>query len=83
MNENSASKECFICYYWHFTGKRFRSESLVSHGCHNILMMSFGINNSAILNIYDIDYRCIISGVSKSEAIRMMESSVIHDSDSL
>ena len=46
-------------------------------------MMSFGINNTAILNIYDIDYRCIISGVSKSEAIRIMENPVIHNSDSL
>ena len=45
-------------------------------------MMSFGINNTAILNIYDIDYRCIISGVSKNEAIRIMENPVIHDSDS-
>ena len=46
-------------------------------------MMSFGINNTAILNIYDIDCRCIIFGVSKSEVIRMMENSVLHDKSSL
>ena len=30
------------------------------------------INNVAILNIHDADYHCIISGVSKSEAINVV-----------
>ena len=30
------------------------------------------INDVAILNIHDADYNCIISGVSKSEAINVV-----------
>ena len=32
-------------------------------------MMSLNVSNIAILNIKVADYRCIISGISKSEAI--------------
>ena len=37
-------------------------------------MMSMNLSNIAILTIRGVDYRCIISGISKSEAISLMQN---------
>ena len=37
-------------------------------------MMSMNLSNIAILNIKGADYRCIISGVIKREAINLMQN---------
>ena len=39
-----------------------------------LLMMSMNLSDIAILNIKDFDYGCIISRISKSEAINIMEN---------
>ena len=36
--------------------------------------MSTNLNNIAILNIKSADYRCVISGISKREAINLMQN---------
>ena len=46
--------------------KRSRSQSYVCNRCHDLIMMSRNINDMAILNIKGADYRCIITGISKS-----------------
>ena len=35
-------------------------------------MLSMNLSNIAILNIQDSDYRCIITGLRKSEAINLL-----------
>ena len=35
-------------------------------------MLSINLSDIAILNIRSVDHRCIISGMSKSEAINLM-----------
>ena len=42
--------------------------------CHDLLMMSMNLNNIAIINIKGYYYRCIISLISKNEAINLMEN---------
>ena len=37
-------------------------------------MMSMSLNDIAILNIKGADYRCIISGFNKSEAINLLQN---------
>ena len=37
-------------------------------------MMSINLKDIAILNIKGSDYRCIISGITKSEAIDLMQN---------
>ena len=37
-------------------------------------MMSMNLSDIAILNIKGSDYRCIISGISKSEAIILIQN---------
>ena len=38
---------------------------------HDVLM-SINLNDIAILNIPGVDYRCIINGISKSEAVNVL-----------
>ena len=51
--------------------KEFRFPPTACNGCHDVLTMSIDINNITILDIYGVDYRCIIHGIVKSEAIKL------------
>ena len=74
VNKTSKSKECNICHFWHFLNKGFKFQPNVCNRCHDLLMISMDLSNIAILNIKDSDYRCIISGIRKSEAIKLMQN---------
>ena len=67
FNKTSQSKEFHIFHYWYFWIKG-------SSRCHDLLMMSVKLNNNDILNIKGADYCCIISRISKSEAINLMQN---------
>ena len=69
VNKTSAFKRCIGCRYWYFLDKGFSFQTTVCNSCHNVSMMSNGINNIAIFNTYGIDYWCIIFAISKIEAI--------------
>ena len=71
INKASASKECDICNYWNFLSKRFKFQPYVCNRCHDLLMMSM---NLAILRIKSTDYRCVITGIAKSEAINLLQN---------
>ena len=70
----SKSKECDICHYWHFLYKGFKPQPHVCNGYYDLLMMSMNLSDVAILNIHGADYRCIISGISKSEAVILLRN---------
>ena len=74
VNEKSASKECDICHYWYFLNYSFKFQPNVCNRCHDLLMMSMNLSDIAILNIKESDYRCIISLISKTEAIKLMQN---------
>ena len=57
-----------------FLYKGFKFQPDVCNGCHGVLIMSMNFSDIAILNIYDGDCCCIISGISKSEAINLMQN---------
>ena len=71
VNKASKSKECDICLYWY---KGFKFQANVCNGCHDLLMMSMNLSDIAILNIKGSDYCCIISLISKNEAINLMQN---------
>ena len=73
INKTSKSKEHDICLYWYFLHKGFTFQPDVCNECHDVLIMSMNIRNIAILNIYDTDFRCIISGISKSEVVNLFQ----------
>ena len=72
--KTSALKECDICHYWFFLNYSFKFQPYVCNSCHDLLMMSMNLSNIAILNIKGSNYHCIISRISKSEAIKLLQN---------
>ena len=71
VNKTSKLKQCDICYYWYFLNYSFKFQRKVCNRCHDLLMMSMNLSNIVILNIKGFDYHCIISLISKNEAINL------------
>ena len=51
----------------------------VCNGYHAVLMMAYELKNIAILNEKGVDYRCILWGISKNDAINRLNNSVLED----
>ena len=67
-----------ICHYWFFN-HGFKFQDSVCNGCHDLTMLSVNISDIAIITVKNVDYRCIIHNISKSEAINLLENSVLED----
>ena len=50
LNKTIASKECELCHYWFFKDVGFRFEEHVCNGCHDLLTMTYSLENIAILS---------------------------------
>ena len=74
VNKKSSSKERDICHYWYFLNYSFKFKPNVCNRCHYLLMMSIKLSDIAILNIKGYYYGCIISLISKNEAIKLMQN---------
>ena len=74
VNKTSVSKESDICHYWYFLNKGFKFKLYVCNRCHDLLMMSMNLSDISILNIKGSDYRCILTEISKSEAIKLLQN---------
>ena len=74
VNKTSESKECDICHYCYFLGKELNFQPHVCNGFHELLIMSLNLNNIAILKVKNSDCPCIVSIISKSEAINLMQN---------
>ena len=72
IDKTSASKECNICHYWYFLDKGFKFQSYVCNGSHDVLM-SANLSDIAILNISGVAYCCIITRISKSKAVNLLQ----------
>ena len=75
-------KECMIYHYWFFN-HGFKFQDSVCNGCHDLTMLSFNISDIAIITVKNVDYRCIIHNITKSEAINLLESSALEDRGSI
>ena len=56
-----------------FLDKGFKFQPDVCNRCHDVLM-SLDLSNIAFLNIHGSGYCCIISEISKSEAINLIQN---------
>ena len=59
--------------------RRFKFQNVVCNGCHDLTMLHLNISAIAIITVKGFDYRCIIHNISKSEAISLLEISVLED----
>ena len=74
IGKTSALKDCDICNYWYFLTYNFKSKPNACNRCHDFVMISKSLSDIAILNIKGSDYRCIISLISKNEAIYLIQN---------
>ena len=49
------------------------------NGSHVLTMLSVNINDTAIVTIKKVDYCCNIHNISKSEAINVLENSILEN----
>ena len=73
LKKTSALKHCDICHYWYFLIYSFKFQPDVCNRCHDLLIISINLSDVAILNTKSSDYCCIISLISKNEAIKLMQ----------
>ena len=76
--KSNKSRECMICHYWFFN-QEFKFQYYVCNGCHNLTMLSVNISDIAIITVKNVDYRCIMYNINKSEAINLLENYVLED----
>ena len=67
-----------ICHYFFFN-HGFKFQDYVCNGCHDLTMLSVHISDIAIITVKNVDYRCIIHNISKSEAINLLINSVLEN----
>ena len=58
---------------------RFKFQDFVCNDCHDLTMLSLNIKDIEIITIKNVDYRCIIHNISKSEAINLLKNSVLEN----
>ena len=74
VNKTSASKECDICHYCYFLDNRFKFQTNICNGCHDLLTMSINLSNISISNIRGVDYRCNVNGISKIGTVNLLQN---------
>ena len=64
---------------WHnwFFNHGFKFHDSVCNSCHNLTMLSVNISDITIITTKNVDCHCIIHNTSISEAIDLLESSVL------
>ena len=72
-------KEWMLCYYYCFKDIGFKFEPHVCNTCHDILMAGYELKTIAILNVKGVDFRCILWGISRDEAVNRLNNSVLED----
>ena len=79
INQTSKSKKCTLCHYWYFKDIAFKFQPYLCNGCHASSMMAYELKNIAILNVKGVDYRCILWGISRDDAVNRLNNSVLED----
>ena len=68
-----------LCHYWYFKVVGFKFEAHACNKCHDVLMTTYELKNIAILNVKGVDFKCILRGISKNEAVNRLNNSVLED----
>ena len=54
-------------------------QDYVCNGCHDLTVLCHNISGIVIITVKNVDFRYIINNISKSEAINLIENSVLED----
>ena len=72
-----------LCHYRYFKDVGWKFDPHVCNKCHDLLMAAYELENTAILNVKGVDFRYILWGISRDEAVNRLNSSVLQDKDLL
>ena len=68
-----------LCHYWYFKDVGFKCKPHSFSKCHDLLMTAYKLKNIAIVNAKGADFRCILLGISRDEAVNRLNNSVFED----
>ena len=68
-----------LCRYWYFKDVGFKFETHVCNKCLDVLMAAYELNTISILNVTRVDFRCILWGISRDDAVNRINNSVLDD----
>ena len=54
-------------------------QDFVCYGCPALTMLSVNVSIIAVITVKNVNYRCIVHFISKSEAINLSKSYVLED----
>ena len=77
LKKSDKSNECMICQYWYFKDIGYKYKPYVCNQCHDLSMVVYDLNDFMILNIKDINYRCYVFNMTKNDAIKLLNDSVL------
>ena len=78
LAKSNNRKECIICSYWFFN-HGFEFQDYECNGCHDLTMLSVNIGDIDIITIKNVDYRCTVYNISKSQANNLLANSIFED----
>ena len=76
-NKTSPSKECILCHYWYFKDVGYKFEPHIYNKCHDVFMTACELKSIAILNVKEVDYRCVLWGINKNETVNILNNFVL------
>ena len=77
LNKSNKSKECDICHYRYFLDENFNYEPYLCNGCHDLMQKAMNFHDVAIVSIKESDNRIHFWYMSKSDAINLLNNSVL------
>ena len=66
---------CQYCFFNHW----FEFQDSICIGCHDLPMLCLNITDITIITVTNVDNCCIICNISKSEAINLLERTVLEN----
>ena len=77
FDKTNKSVECMICHYSYFKDIGFKYQPYVCNGCHDFSIIVQKLDDFVILKVKSVDYRCCVVGISKKDAISLLNNSVL------
>ena len=65
------------CHYWYFKDIGYKYEPHACNHCHDLSVVVYDLNDFMILNIKGIDYRCYVFNMNSSDAMTLLNNSVL------
>ena len=68
-----------LCHYWYFKDVGFKFDPHVCNKCHDVLMTAYELKDTAVLNVKGFDFRCIVRGIGRDEAVNRLNNTMLEN----